>query len=77
VSNFVNQLTQTMETPPQTPQLMDLQTAANYIGLSPSGIRRAIRMGKLPKLQPYPRAKLRFTQKMLDDYLRGTSTPNP
>jgi len=62
-----------MKTPLQNLKLMDLQTAANYIGLSESSIRRAIRMGKLPKLQPYPRAKIFFTKKILDDYLSGDS----
>ena len=55
-------------------QLYDLREAAQYLKLSTHGVRHALRNGHLDKLQPRPKAKIRFTQAMLDAYLSGNIT---
>jgi hypothetical protein len=56
-------------------RLMDLKTAAAYLGLSEDALDRRARAGIVPSKQEQPRAKRFFAKSELDNYMRGESAP--
>jgi hypothetical protein len=59
-------------TPVQEPDtLLDLKSAANYVGLSEDALDRRARAGMVPSRQEGPRCKRFFLKSELDDYMRG------